>query len=146
MVTIQTTAKSTSACSIRPIGMKYWLLNVFVYSCGHTETVYAASRFKLVLCLHLRGVLLLNEIFLACSPFNPIFGEIAEWFIMSSLRVTHSNAQCHDRGQDTVSAEQRVCSSQICWGETESKFTCQWGREILKIKSSIWQNSMNIWL
>lgn len=133
-VTIQTAAKSTSACSIRPMGMTYRLLNVFVCSCGRAETVYAASRFKLFLCVHLRGVILLNEIFLVFSLCNLIFGEIFEWFIMSSLWMTHSNTQCCGRGQDTVSAEQCGCSSQICWGETDGKFSCQWGKHILKIK------------
>lgn len=101
----QTTSKITSACSIRPIWMTYRLLNVFVYCYGHIEIIYAVSRFKLFLCVRLRGVLLPDEIFLVFILCNLIFGEISEWFIMNSLRVTHSTAQCHRRGQDAVSAK-----------------------------------------
>lgn len=130
-VTFQTTAKIASVCSIRPIGMTYSLLNVFVYSYGHTEIIYSLSRF---LCVHLRGVLLLDEIFSIFFLCNLIFGEISEWFITSSLGSTHSNAQCHGRGQDAVSAQQRVYSTRICWGETDCKCTCQWSKHILKRK------------
>lgn len=97
-VILQITSKITSACSIRPIPMTYRLLNVFVYCYGHTEIIYDVSRFKLFLCVLLRGVLLPDEIFLVFIFCNLIFGEISEWFIMNSLEVTHSTAQCHRRG------------------------------------------------
>lgn len=101
-------------------------------SCDHTKILYAASRFKLFLCVHLRGVLLLSEIFVFCL-FNPVFGETSEWFITSSLQMTHSNARCHGRGRRQCLLSS-VCSNQICWGETDGKFTCQWDKHILKIK------------
>lgn len=132
-VTFQTTAKIPSACIIRPVGTTYRLLNCFVYSYGHTE-IYAVSRFKLFLSVHLREVFLLDEIFSVFIPCILIFWEIPEWFITRFLGVTDCNAQCHGRGQDAASTKQRVSSSWICWGETECMCTCQWCQHTLKRK------------
>lgn len=144
-VIFQITAKITSACIIRPIGMTYRLLNVFVYSYGHTE-IYAVSRFKLFLCVHLKEVFLLDEIFSVSILCNLIFWEIPEWFIMRFLGVTDCNVQCHGRGQDAASTKQCVSSSQICWGGTDCK--CTWMMQAYsekKMNISIFHSNKNNW-